>query len=220
MLDSPSLCVLFAWRQSISTRTTNAWCLDFKLFKAKIIIHNQTYISLKYLRNLFFLIWKNGWFMQNHGLGRHTYKMRAENAIKNTKNIPQFIQLICALSAKTFGMNWKKTYLASIVREYRNAWYMRNSFVRHSATQQPLFFCIFLIWLFSSKWKGGILDMHVALLKGVLKIYIMTLAETTLVIFWQIFWSNRCIRICIYSLNKCLLSTDGDEYVVHNQLYT
>jgi hypothetical protein len=212
MLDSPSLCVLFVWRQSISTRTTNAWCLDFKLFKAKIIIHNQAYISLKYLRNLFFLIWKNGWFMQNHGLGRHTDTMRAENAIENTESIPEFIRLMCPISQNFWSILEKN--VLGVLSPWISKCMIYEKFLRttFSDTTTP-FFCLFLIWLFSSKWKGGILDMHVALLKGVLKIYIMTLAETTLVIFWQIFWSNRCIRICIYSLNKCLLSTDGDEYL-------
>ena len=50
--------------------------------------------------------------MQNHGLGRHTDKMRAENAIysNDVPNQPKLLEYI-----------GKKTFLASLVREYRNA---------------------------------------------------------------------------------------------------
>ena len=57
------------WRSPMPW-TMDAWCLDFKFFKAKIITQIGRYFY-KCLKNSVF--WrKNVWLMQNQGLGRHS----------------------------------------------------------------------------------------------------------------------------------------------------
>ena len=76
------------WRSPMPW-TTDAWCLDFKFFKAEIITQIGRYFY-KCLKNSVF--WrKNVWLMQNQGLGRHSDDICGE---RNTPNTPQFIRPI------------------------------------------------------------------------------------------------------------------------------
>ena len=93
--------------------TTDAWQLDSKFFRAKLIAQIQINISLKCLKSFFCR--KNSWLIQNQGLGRHGDKVYPKSATKNTENTQNLFGRSGRL-AKTFGMFWKKkTHQPSLV---------------------------------------------------------------------------------------------------------
>jgi hypothetical protein len=110
------------WRSPMPW-TMDAWCLDFKFFKAKIITQIGRYFY-KCLKNSVFL--KEKCLINAKSRTRET-QWRYTYVVKETPQIPHYS---FDQSAKTFGICTKKPYQASVVRLQCNEYYWRSQYFR------------------------------------------------------------------------------------------
>ena len=96
--------VVLFWRTN--ARTIDAWCLNPIFFMAKIYTPNlNIYIySFKISDKLSFFFVQKDRFMEIQGLGRHSDKLRTNNATKIPQILQNIVRSICRISQKIWDM--------------------------------------------------------------------------------------------------------------------